>query len=127
MYNVNVEIIDLRTLRPLDIKPVLKSIKKTKKLLVVDNGWTQYGISAEIISQVTTNKNLNKNIKIMRMGIADTPIPSTRKLAKLCYPDSVDIVIEVGKILNIKFKNISSKFKNYRAQDVPNKNFTGPF
>jgi len=127
MYNVNVEIIDLRTLRPLDIKPVLKSIKKTKKLLVVDNGWTQYGISAEIISQVTTNKNLNKNIKIMRMGIADTPIPSTRKLAKLCYPDSVDIVIEVGKILNIKFKNIYSKFKNYRAQDVPNKNFTGPF
>lgn len=63
----------------------------------------------------------------MRMGLADTPMPSTRKLAKLCYPDSVDIIIEVGKILNIKFKNISSKFKNFRAQDVPNKNFTGLF
>ena len=48
VYGINAEVIDLRTLRPLDIKPVLNSIKKTKKLLVVDNGWTQYGISSEL-------------------------------------------------------------------------------
>ena len=42
-------------------------------------------------------------------------------------PTKEILSIEVEKILNRKFKNISSKFKNYRAQDVPNKNFTGPF
>ena len=127
VYGINAEVIDLRTLRPLDIKPVLNSIKKTKKLLVVDNGWTQYGISSEIITRVATVKKLNRNVVISRMGIADSPIPSTRSLAKLCYPDCLDICLEVEKILNIKFKNLSSKFKSFRAQDVPNKNFTGPF
>jgi pyruvate/2-oxoglutarate/acetoin dehydrogenase E1 component len=126
-YKVDAEIIDLRTLRPLDIKPVVRSVKKTKKLLVVDNGWTQFGISSEIISRIATVKNLNKDLIIMRIGIADTPIPSTRKLAKLCYPDCIDICMEVEKILNLKFKNLSLKFNNYRAQDIPNKNFTGPF
>lgn len=126
-YDVNAEIIDLRTLRPLDIEPVIKSVKKTKKLLVVDNGWTQYGISSEIISRIATIKNLNKNLIINRIGIADSPIPSTRKLAKLCYPDCVDICKEVEIILNKKFKNLNTEFNNYRAQDVPNKNFTGPF
>ena len=126
-YKIDAEIIDLRTLRPLDINPVLNSIKKTNKLLVVDNGWCQYGISSEIISRIATNTKLHKNINILRMGISDTPIPSTRQLAKLCYPDCVDICINVGKLLNKKLKNISSKYKNYKATDIPNKNFTGPF
>ena len=126
-YNIDAEIIDLRTLRPLDINPVIKSVKKTKKLLVVDNGWTQFGISSEIISRIATIKNLNKNLKINRIGIADTPIPSTRKLAKLCYPDCIDICKEVEKILDKKFKSLNTKFSSYRAQDIPNKNFTGPF
>ena len=47
IFNVNVEILDLQTLRPLDKNLILKSVK-TKKVIVVDNGWSFYGISSEI-------------------------------------------------------------------------------
>ncbi len=126
-YYIDAEVVDLRTLRPLDVNPIIKSVNKTKKLLVVDNGWTQYGISSEVITKVTTHKNFDKNIIVSRVGIADTPIPSTRSLAKLCYPDCVDICMQISKILNKNFSGLSSRFKNYRASDTPNKYFTGPF
>ena len=52
MNNVSAEIIDLRSLRPLDEKTILKSVSKTGKIIVIDNGWTKYGIASEIISMV---------------------------------------------------------------------------
>jgi len=126
-YNINSEIIDLRTLRPLDVKPIIKSLQKTKKLLVVDNGWQQYGISAEILAKVTSKKELNKKISVSRIGIADVPIPSTRKLAKLAYPDCLEICREVGNILKLNLKDLNRKFNKYKASDIPNNEFSGPF
>ena len=71
--------------------------------------------------------SVNKNISVSRIGIADTPIPSTRKLAKLAYPDCLDICSEVGNILNLNLKNLEKKFNKYKASDIPNSEFSGPF
>ena len=125
-FNVNAEVIDLRTLRPLDLKPIVNSVKKTKNLLVVDNGWMKYGISSEIIASIVEKiKDISK-INIKRIGISDNPIPSTRSLAKYCYQDIYSILQEVLKIKKIKHKNLKS-YKIYSAGDVPDKDNTGPF
>ena len=125
------EIIDLRTLRPIDKKTIINSVKKTGKLLVVDNSWTTYGISAEIISLVT--EKIFKKIKIPpeRIGIKNVLIPSTRDLAKYCYLDS-DIIL--NKIISMSGKKINSRNKKMflkelkvNISDVPYKDFKGPF
>ncbi len=124
-YDINADVIDLKTLRPLDEKPVINSMKKTKKLVVVDNGWMHYGISSEIISIASEYfSKTNTKVKMDRLGVVDTPIPSTRFLAKYCYPTNELIINKVLKMLNIKKKYQVNK---NILTDVPNKNFTGPF
>ena len=124
-FNINPEIIDLRTLRPIDEKTIIKSVNKTGKLLAVDSGWVKFGISAEILSIV--NENINKNIISKRIGIKDTPIPSTRSLANHSYPNAVTIASEVLKLFDIKHKNMFNKYSKFVPGDIPNENFRGPF
>jgi pyruvate dehydrogenase E1 component beta subunit len=119
------EIIDLQSLRPLDKKKFLISAKKTKKILVIDNGLMQYGISSEILAIISENMK-NKDYSISRVGIADSPIPSTVALAKFSYPNHLTIIKEVEKLIKIKIK-ISKPFKLIESFDQPNKNFMGPF
>jgi len=127
-YNINAEIIDLQSLRPLDVNTIVNSVKKTKNLLIIDNNIMTYGVSSEIYAKVMESfkhNNLNK-IKIKRIGPPDVSIPSTRSLAKYCYIDYFDIIKSVGDILKKKFNNLNL-YKNNVLNDQPNKNFTGPF
>ena len=125
---INAEVIDLRTLRPLDSKTIINSVKKTNKLLVIDNGWPQYGISSEIISLIAENFSKKKlNIKLHRLSIADVPIPSSRSLTEDCYPNPYLISKKICNILNIKKNKLKTLFKTENLHDVPNKNFRGPF
>ena len=126
-YGVKTELIDLRSLRPLDTKPIINSVKKTKKLIVVDNGWMNFGISSEILSVVSETIGNKFIIKTKRLGLLDTPIPSTRKLAELCYPHCIDISLAAGKLLNRNFIDIKKKFNKLLPTDVPNSEFRGPF
>ena len=126
--NIKAEVIDIRTLRPLDINTISKSVSKTKNLLVVDSGWMTYGISSEIISAIAEqNKFYEKKIKFKRMGLADTPIPSTRSLTKYVYPHSLSILKSVSEILNKNVNRLLKKYKKFEPIDVPNENFKGPF
>ena len=127
-YSIDVEVVDIQSLRPLDIKTIINSIRKTKKALVVDNGGMNYGISSEIIAKVYENLNPSeiKKMSIKRIGLTDNPIPSTRELAKYCYPDYQSIIKNVKQILNSKIK-FTKKFKINFPSDQPNKNFMGPF
>ena len=128
-YSIQVEIVDLQSLRPLDIKTIMKSVRKTKKTLVVDNGGMMYGISSEIISKIHENLNPREKSKflIKRIGLSDNPIPSTRSLAKYCYPTYDDLVDKVIKILKTKLKIKNKLLTKNIATDQPNLNFTGPF
>ena len=123
-FNVNVQVLDLRVLRPLDKKTILRSLKKTTKILVVDNGMKTFGIAAEISALV--NEKYKNKYTIKRLGVAETPIPSTISLAKYCYPESTLIVEECLKLLGKKYsKKMLPKEKKYL--DQPDKDFVGPF
>ena len=115
------EVLDLRSLRPLDKKAILNSAKKTKKVLIVDNGMKTYGISSEILSII--HENL-KNINAERIGVIETPLPSSVALAKHCYPEHDKIIYKICKMLKIRKKIIFQKNKN---PDQPNAEFKGPF
>lgn len=127
-FSIKVEVIDIQCLRPLDIKTIIKSIKKTKKTIIIDNGGMMYGIGSEIISNLYENlsQSEKKNYLIKRIGSPDNPIPSTRELAKFCYITYIDIIKEIEKMTNKKIKNLY-KYKNYSSSDQPNKDFIGPF
>jgi len=127
-YSINVEIVDLQSLRPLDISTIMKSVKKTKKALVVDNGIMSFGISAEIIAKIYENLAINeqKKTQLKRIGLLDAPIASSRELAKHSYPDYISICKTVGKLLNKNLKNLN-QYDKKKPSDQPNSKFMGPF
>ena len=95
---ISAEIIDLRSIRPLDKGTILKSVKKTRNLLVLDNGWKSFGVSSEIISIVSEKLSGSLKSNPVRLGVKEMPIPSTRVLAKDFYIDLRDILSSIEKI-----------------------------
>ena len=93
------EIIDLRWLRPLDIGPIVHSVKKTGRLLVVDTGWKMYGVSSEIIAQVCENAYTYLKFPPRRITIPDAPCPASQFLEKYYHPSAKDIVKTVREMI----------------------------
>ena len=123
-FKITSNVLDLRVIRPLDKKKILKTTKKTKNILIVDNGMISFGISSEISSLISENSKLKKNIK--RLGVEETPIPSSVALAKYCYPEEYSIVRAALELLKIKVDDkLLPKFK--KNPDQPDTNFKGPF
>lgn len=88
---IKAEVIDPIWLSPLDVDTIVKSVKKTGRLLVVDNDWTTAGASAEIVAQVSERLQNKKNIQVLRMGFANVTCPPTPTLEKLYYPNARNI------------------------------------
>ena len=104
---IDAEVIDPITLRPLDINTIVASVKKTGKLLIVDNGWLTCGASAEIMALVMEHlpDGINgKPIKMARMGFADTPCPTTKPLENLFYPNGKTIAERAFRLIDAKGK-----------------------
>jgi len=87
---ISSEIIDPVSLMPLDLETILKSVKKTGHLLVVDNGWTSCGASAEIIASISELLE-DQLIKTSRLGYEPTTCPTSPILEKAFYPNPVTI------------------------------------
>ena len=89
--NISAEVIDLRTLRPLDIETIIKSVKKTNRLVSVEEGWMSSGIGAEIISLVTSKAFDYLDAPPERIAALNVPLPYSSNLEKLCLPDKDNI------------------------------------
>ena len=98
--NVNSEIIDLRTIKPLDINLILESVKKTNKLIICEEGFPFSGISAEIISQVQEKAFDWLDAPISRVTGLDVPLPYAENLEKMALPQVEDIVQAALSICN---------------------------
>ena len=118
---IDAEIIDLRSLRPLDTDLIIKSVKKTRRLMVCDTSWKSAGASAEILALVS---ELAHNALIsppVRVTSTDTPTPFAQSLEASFYPNSKVIVNTAINMLNGKSTPPSSK-------DIQiTKPFSGPF
>jgi len=96
---VSCEIIDLRTVRPLDINAVLESVKKTNRLVILEEAWPFGNVSTEITYQVQSQAFDYLDAPIQKINTADTPAPFSPVLLKEWLPNSDDVVKAVKKVL----------------------------
>ncbi|MBU4332477.1 alpha-ketoacid dehydrogenase subunit beta [Patescibacteria group bacterium] len=121
-HNISTEVIDLRTIKPLDTQTIIRSIKKTGRIIIADTGWKSFGVTAEIAAVIAENAQPDLKAPIQRIAALDTPTPCSYKLEELFYPSAIDIIKSAKKL----FPNKKISLKNM-PKSVENKNFTGPF
>ena len=94
--NINAEVIDLRTLKPMDSDTIIESVKKTGRLVTVEEGWKQSGVGAEIAARVMEQAFDYLDAPVARVTGKDVPMPYAANLEKLALP-SVAEVVEAAK------------------------------
>lgn len=121
---VKSEIIDLRSIRPLDINTILNSIKKTGRLIICDTGGISFGVSAEIAAQVADKGFSYLKAPIQRVGLPDCPTPASFELEKYFYPGAKDIF---KKALQILAKEQVQKIHQVATTNTEMSKFIGIF
>ena len=96
---INAEIIDLRTLRPLDMDPVLDSFRKTNRAVVVEEGWRSYGVGAEIAARIYEEAFDYVDAPIQRVAQKEVPLPYNRSLEQMALPQVQDVIIAVKEVM----------------------------
>ncbi len=122
---VEIELIDVRTVKPLDTAAIIKSVQKTGRLVVCDTSWIQFGVSAEISSVVCENAFKSLKAPIIRIGLPDCPTPCSYSLEEVFYPDYLDIIDAVKKVLSAERIKSLDSFKIKKIHEVDT--FRGPF
>jgi pyruvate dehydrogenase E1 component beta subunit len=124
---VKVEVIDLRSIRPLDKDTLLASVSKTRRLLVVDHSEAICGIAGEIIATVAENMSHSLRSKPVRLTLPDHPVPTSHYLAEHYYPTSDNIIQAVASMLQLQDVVLPSLANHIVCKDQPNSFFNGPF
>ncbi len=99
---IEAEVIDLRTLRPLDTRPVVESVKKTNRMVVVEEGWRAFGVGAEVAARVTELAFDYLDAPIRRVAQAEVPLPYNRRLEQMALPQVADVVSAVKDVMYLK-------------------------
>lgn len=128
---VSAEVIDLRSVRPLDTRTIIASVAKTHRLMVADTGWKSFGIAAEIVARVVES-SVRLDAPPIRITLPDTPTPTSPALAALYYPTSVDIVRVALEVYGKKSAQAHRIARRYAttikgSSDQPDPTFLGPF
>ena len=87
-HGISAEVVDPRSLVPLDIATLVTSVKKTSRAIVVDGGYQQYGVTGEIAATIAEYAFDHLDAPVIRFGSADVPIPFSRTLESLMLPDA---------------------------------------
>src|SRR5574341_596759 len=96
---IQAEIVDLRTLRPLDMQPVYESFAKTNRAVVVEEGWKSFGVGSEIASRIYEECFDYIDAPIQRVAQDEVPLPYNRTLEQAALPQPEDVVAAVKEVL----------------------------
>jgi pyruvate dehydrogenase E1 component beta subunit len=96
---IEAEVVDLRSLRPLDMGPVLESFKKTNRAVVVEEGWKSFGVGAEISSRIYEEAFDYVDAPIRRVAQDEVPLPYNRTLEQAALPQVDDVLAAVKEVL----------------------------
>ena len=126
--SIEAEVIDLRTIKPLDEEIILNSVRKTGRLIVADGGWKFLGLPAEIIAMVTEKVFDYLKAPPCRVAFPDIPTPTSRVLSSEFYPGVINIVNAVTGLLGMPdVGEAELGLSQDVLKDIPDKSFTGPF
>ena len=98
---IEAEVIDLRTLKPMDTETIITSVKKTGRAITVEEGWAQSGVGAEIAARIMEQAFDYLDAPVMRVSGKEVPMPYAANLEKLALP-SVAEVVEAAKAVSYK-------------------------
>lgn len=100
---IEAEVINLRSLRPLDFKTIAQSVSKTNHLISVEQGWPTCGIGAEILARIMESEVFyHLDQPAIRVTGADVPMPYTKSLEAAALPQAKDVVEVAKKLLKVK-------------------------
>ena len=96
---ISVEVINLRTIRPLDRDAVINSVKKTNRLITLEEGWPQHGVGAEIGAMIAETEAFDYlDAPLVRLTGADVPMPYAAKLEEAALPHAHNVVNAIEEI-----------------------------
>ncbi len=95
---IEAEVIDLRTIRPMDTDTIIESVKKTGRCVTVEEGWQQSGVGAEIAARVMERAFDYLDAPVLRVSGKDVPMPYAANLEKLALPSVADVVAAVKAV-----------------------------
>ncbi len=96
---IEAEIIDLRTLRPLDVEPVIEFFKKTNRAVIVEEGWRSYGIGAEVSARIYEEAFDYVDTPVKRVAQKEVPLPYNRALEQMAIPQVDDVIKAVKEVM----------------------------
>ncbi|MBF97030.1 MAG: pyruvate dehydrogenase complex E1 component subunit beta [Pelagibacterales bacterium] len=103
--NISAEIINLRTLKPIDKNCIINSVKKTGRILVIEEGWQEYGVGAEIISIAVEKAFDYLDAEPIRISGKNVPLPYAENLEKAALPQLDEVIQKSKEICYFKEKN----------------------
>ena len=132
LIGINAEVIDMRSVKPLDIGTVQYSVKKTGRLIVADTAHQTGSVAGELVSQITECAFSDLKCRPLRIALPDHPAPTSHFIIKSFYPGPekiIDAVIELTgtKMSSVDHDVLSASLKDNNLHDVPNHDFKGPF
>lgn len=96
---IDVEVIDLRSLRPLDMTPIIESIKKTNRGVIAEEGWLSFGVGSEVSARIYEQAFDFLDAPIKRVAQKEVPLPYNRRLEQSALPQIEDIVQAIREVL----------------------------
>lgn len=99
---IEAEVVDLRTLRPLDMGPVLDSIRRTNRAVITGEDWRSYGIGAEVASRIQEEAFDYLDAPVLRVNQIEVPLPYADNLERLILPDFNNVAEACREVLNMR-------------------------
>ena len=124
---VEAEVIDLRSIAPLDRDCLLESVRRTGRFVAADTGWHSFGVAAETIATVTEGAFASLIAPPARVALPDAPSPTSPALAVAYYPGAPEIENTVRRLLDMPERPDAAADESPVGRDVPGQSFTGPF
>jgi len=101
-HGVSAEVVDLRSLRPLDVETVAASVAKTNRAVCVEEGWPSYGVSAELAARIQYVCFDDLDAPVERVGMAEVPLPYAKELETAALPGEERIEAAVLTTLGLR-------------------------
>jgi len=124
---ISVEVIDPRTVKPLDVELILSSVEKTGRLVIADPGWAMCGLSAEVAAVVAERAFASLKAPIRRIALPDMPTPTSHALERAFYPGADEIVQAVFDVMGRDRRGKMATAASTQARPAAEHVFVGPF
>jgi pyruvate dehydrogenase E1 component beta subunit len=96
---IRVDVVDLRTVRPMDVEAIVTSVQKTNRAVVLEEGWEIAGIGAQVVDYIQRECFDHLDAPVIRVHQADVPMPYAKGLEKLAKPDLQKTIAAVRKVM----------------------------